>query len=60
LDEEAIAGLVTLRSGTNAWCWKIAYDEQYARASPGVQILLDTTESLLAQLPACAVDFLVG
>jgi CelD/BcsL family acetyltransferase involved in cellulose biosynthesis len=47
LDEEAIAGLVTLRSGGNAWCWKIAYDEQYARASPGVQILLDATESLL-------------
>jgi CelD/BcsL family acetyltransferase involved in cellulose biosynthesis len=59
LDEEAIAGLVTLRSGGNAWCWKIAYDEQYARASPGVQILLDATESLLgdpciARADSCA------
>jgi CelD/BcsL family acetyltransferase involved in cellulose biosynthesis len=59
LDEEAIAGLVTLRSGGNAWCWKIAHDEQYARASPGVQILLDATESLLgdpciARADSCA------
>lgn len=59
LEEEAIAGLVTLRSGGNAWCWKIAYDEQYARASPGVQILLDATESLLgdpciARADSCA------
>ncbi len=44
---EAVAALLTLRSGTNAWCWKIAYDERHARCSPGVQILLDATQSLL-------------
>ena len=32
-----------LRSGDNAWGWKIAYDEGFARASPGVQLLLDVT-----------------
>jgi CelD/BcsL family acetyltransferase involved in cellulose biosynthesis len=42
-----IAALVTLRSGTTAWCWKIAYDEAFARFSPGVQVLLDVTQALL-------------
>ena len=41
------AAIVTLRSGAVAWCWKIAYDESYARYSPGVQILLDVTQALL-------------
>ncbi len=42
-----IAALVTLQSGTTAWCWKIAYDESFARYSPGVQLLLETTQELL-------------
>jgi CelD/BcsL family acetyltransferase involved in cellulose biosynthesis len=42
-----IAAIVTLRSGTTAWCWKIAYDESYARFSPGVQLLLEATQALL-------------
>jgi CelD/BcsL family acetyltransferase involved in cellulose biosynthesis len=42
-----IAVLVTLQSGTTAWCWKIAYDETFARYSPGVQLLLETTQELL-------------
>ena len=40
---------ITLRSGTAAWFWKIAYEEEVARASPGVQLALDVTEQLLAQ-----------
>jgi hypothetical protein len=48
VDARAIAAMVTLRSGTTAWCWKIAYDESRARFSPGVQILLDVTQTLLA------------
>ncbi|MEA2945058.1 MAG: hypothetical protein QOI40_388 [Alphaproteobacteria bacterium] len=47
VDAQAIAALVTLRSGTTAWCWKIAYDESCGRFSPGVQILLDVTQALL-------------
>ena len=46
--ERAIAALVVLRSGDTAWCWKIAYDEQHARASPGVQLMLEATKALLA------------
>src|SRR5207249_1509372 len=37
-----------LCSGKTAWSWKIAYDEDYARFSPGVQIVLDLTNELLA------------
>ena len=47
------AAAITLRSGTAAWFWKIAYDENFARCSPGVQISLDVTELLLAD-PAIA------
>lgn len=58
-DGKSIASIVTLRSGDAAWCWKIAYDEDKARFSPGVQVLLDQTEILLAdgdiaQTDSCA------
>ena len=46
-DARPIAAIVILRSGTSAWCWKIAYDEVHARFSPGVQLLLDATDMLL-------------
>ena len=29
-----LAATITLRSGTTAWFWKIAYEEEVARASP--------------------------
>jgi CelD/BcsL family acetyltransferase involved in cellulose biosynthesis len=45
--DRPIAAIVTLQSGTTAWCWKIAYDEAYARFSPGVQLLLEVTQGLL-------------
>ncbi|HEY6259041.1 MAG TPA: GNAT family N-acetyltransferase [Xanthobacteraceae bacterium] len=57
--DRAIAALVTLRSGTTAWCWKIAYDEAFARFSPGVQLIIDVTQALLddrsiARADSCA------
>jgi CelD/BcsL family acetyltransferase involved in cellulose biosynthesis len=48
-----IASAVTLTSGNGAWVWKIAYDERFSAGSPGVQICLDLTETLLAE-PAIA------
>ncbi len=56
---QPIAALVTLESGTSAWCWKIAYDESFARYSPGVQLLMETTQELLddpniARADSCA------
>jgi len=52
----AIAALIVLRSGDTAWCWKIAYDEHHARASPGVQLVLQATRALLAEPGLARVD----
>src|SRR5216683_3685544 len=51
-----IACAVTLKSGSGAWGWKIAYDEHFASGSPGVQIYLDLTEALLADTTIAFVD----
>jgi CelD/BcsL family acetyltransferase involved in cellulose biosynthesis len=51
-----IAAIVTLRSGATAWCWKIAYDESFARFSPGVLLLLETTQALLDDPGIAAAD----
>ena len=56
LNSSAIAASITLYSGDAAWCWKIAYSEGVARASPGVQLALDLTESLLADARLTRVD----
>ena len=52
----AIAATVTLTSGDTAWCWKIAYDEAHARSSPGVRLVCDLTDSLLAEPRPLRVD----
>jgi CelD/BcsL family acetyltransferase involved in cellulose biosynthesis len=46
-DGHTIAAGVLLTSGRGAWFWKIAYDEDAARASPGVQLTLDLTDMIL-------------
>jgi hypothetical protein len=51
-----LAATITLRSGDSAWFWKIAYDEEFAKFSPGVQISLDLTELLLAEPEVARVD----
>jgi CelD/BcsL family acetyltransferase involved in cellulose biosynthesis len=51
-----VAAAVTLRSGDRAWTWKIAYDEDFARASPGVQLMLDLTEALIADSSIAETD----
>lgn len=48
LDGRTIAASILLRSGSAAWFWKITYDEEAARASPGVQLTLELTHALLA------------
>ncbi len=59
IDARPIAALVMLQSGATAWTWKIAYDERFGRASPGVQLLIDVTRALLedgriARADSCA------
>ena len=56
LNGTAIAATMTLESGDTAWCWKIAYNEALARSSPGVQLVCDLTENLLAQPAPLRVD----
>jgi CelD/BcsL family acetyltransferase involved in cellulose biosynthesis len=53
VDELAVAAMILLRSGNIFWCWKIAYEEAFARYSPGVQLTVGATEALLAD-PALA------
>jgi CelD/BcsL family acetyltransferase involved in cellulose biosynthesis len=60
LDSKPVAVAITLFSGGYAWFWKIAYDEDYARFSPGVQLALDLTEELgrnpgISLVDSCAV-----
>lgn len=55
-DGRAIAATITLRSGSAAWFWKIAYDEARASFSPGVQLTLDLTRQLLADASLARVD----
>jgi CelD/BcsL family acetyltransferase involved in cellulose biosynthesis len=56
LNGKPIAATLTLSSGNTAWCWKIAYDEEFARASPGVQLVCELTDSLLAGPSPVYVD----
>ncbi len=51
-----LAAAITLRAGDCAWFWKIAYDEDAARASPGVQLSVDLTKQLLADGSLARVD----
>jgi len=61
LDGRAIAAAIVLRSGRCAWFWKTAYDERYARYSPGVMLSVELTGELLedpslAYADSCAVS----
>jgi CelD/BcsL family acetyltransferase involved in cellulose biosynthesis len=51
-----IASLFAVREGPAAWLGKIAYDEAFAKYSPGVQLVLDATEKLFAEGGISLVD----
>lgn len=56
LDGKAIASLFAIVDGDRAWLGKIAYDETFAKYSPGALIILDCTESFFAQTAIKHVD----
>jgi len=56
LDGRPIATMFAMVEGSSAWLGKIAYDEAFARFSPGVLLILDTTEALLAEEGLKLVD----
>lgn len=45
--DQAIAGLIILTAGSEAVTWKIAYDEDFAKFSPGVLLMIEATRYLL-------------
>jgi CelD/BcsL family acetyltransferase involved in cellulose biosynthesis len=47
LDGRTITAAIILRSGQGAWFWKIAYDEAFARFSPGVMLTVALTDGLI-------------
>jgi CelD/BcsL family acetyltransferase involved in cellulose biosynthesis len=56
LNGKAIASLFAIVEGRHAWLGKIAYDESYAKYSPGVMIILDCTESFFLEKAITLVD----
>ena len=56
LDGRAIAAAIVLRSGGSAWFWKIAYDEAFARFSPGVMLTAMLTDELIDDATIARTD----
>jgi CelD/BcsL family acetyltransferase involved in cellulose biosynthesis len=60
VDRRVIAALVTLVGGATACTWKIAYDEAFARFSPGAQVLLAAIRDLAAHPSIAVIDSCAG
>jgi CelD/BcsL family acetyltransferase involved in cellulose biosynthesis len=56
LDGNPLASLFAIVEGDQAWLGKIAYDEEFAKYSPGVQIILDATEAFFAETQIKRID----
>ncbi len=56
LNDKAIAALFAIVEGDQAWLGKIAYDEAYAKFSPGVSIVFDATVSFFEEPGIVQVD----
>lgn len=54
--QQAVAAGIVLTAGDRAWFWKIAFDEAFARASPGVQLTLELSRRLRADAAIAATD----
>ncbi|MBO0663646.1 GNAT family N-acetyltransferase [Jiella sp. MQZ9-1] len=54
--DRAVASLVALIQGGHAFAWKMAYDEAFAVASPGQQLIDETTRAILADPAIKAAD----
>jgi CelD/BcsL family acetyltransferase involved in cellulose biosynthesis len=56
IGERPVAMGIVLKSRDRAFFWKIAYDEAFARSSPGVQLSLDLTHDLLSDATLTQTD----
>ena len=51
-----MAIVVSLIAGAAAYTWKIAYDEAYARYSPGAQLMLEAPAHLFSDPAVMLID----
>jgi hypothetical protein len=61
LDGRVIASLIVLLQSGHAWTWKMTYDEDLSKYSPGTMLMMDATESHLDDpniqiTDSCAVE----
>jgi CelD/BcsL family acetyltransferase involved in cellulose biosynthesis len=56
LGGKPIAIVVTFAAGATAYTWKIAYDEEWARFSPGVQLMLEVPKGLFSDPTLMRID----
>lgn len=56
LDGRVIASLYGIVEGNQVWLGKIAFDQNFARYSPGVLLILHATEQLFAEAGIARVD----
>ncbi len=56
IDEKPIAMAIVLQTGSRAFFWKIAYDEDFKTLSPGVQLTLELTAHQFADPTVNATD----
>jgi hypothetical protein len=55
-----IAMVVSFLAGASAWTWKIAFDEAFARFSPGAQLMLELPQRLFAHGMVARIDSLAA
>ncbi|MCC0016694.1 MAG: GNAT family N-acetyltransferase [Rhodobiaceae bacterium] len=56
VDTRPVAGLVAFVADGTAWLWKIAYDENFARHSPGKHVMMEMVRQLLNEEPGLFID----
>ncbi|KQT44428.1 hypothetical protein ASG43_13840 [Aureimonas sp. Leaf454] len=56
LDGAPVASLVAFVVGGEAFAWKMAYDESHAAASPGLQMMIEASDALIADPDVLRAD----
>jgi hypothetical protein len=56
LDGAPVASLVAFVLGGEAFAWKMAYDETHASASPGLQLMIEASDALIADPDVLRAD----
>ncbi|WP_350335456.1 GNAT family N-acetyltransferase [Coralliovum pocilloporae] len=54
--ERTIASMISLKKSSSVWTWKIAYDEELSRSSPGVLLMIEATRAFMNDPDITYVD----